>query len=107
MAQPWADRFYHSKAWLRCREAVVKDRLGVCEVCGQVGSEVHHVVELTEDNVRDPAIALGADNLQLLCHACHDATKWGHGVAVRGDLRFDALGNAVRADGGHSPLHPL
>lgn len=104
MAQPWADRFYHSKAWLDCRKAVVAERLGICEACGGVGNEVHHVIELTEENVGDPVIALGAENLQLLCHSCHDLTKWDRGQAIREGLGFDHEGNIQRVADAIPPL---
>jgi 5-methylcytosine-specific restriction endonuclease McrA len=36
---------------------------------------VHHKVPLNADNVKDPNIALGWDNLELLCKQCHDDEK--------------------------------
>lgn len=109
MAQPWADRFYHSKAWLDCRAAVVAERLGICEECQGVGNQVHHMIELTEQNVSDPVIALGADNLQLLCFACHEATKFGRKRAARDDVGFDEFGNVKRRlhGGGEKPAHGI
>lgn len=98
MAQPWADKFYKSKPWRRCRNAYVKFKGGICEHCGEVGNEVHHKIELTEENVSDPMISLCFDNLQLLCHRCHDATKH-NGVPVRGDIAFDADGNVIHRTG--------
>lgn len=95
MAQPWADRFYHSRAWLRCREAVVKERMGICEECQGLGNEVHHIIELTQENVGDPMIALGKENLMLLCHSCHDATKYGRTRAARSDVGFDVNGDVI------------
>lgn len=35
------------------------------------GVIVHHVEELTPFNIHRPEIALGFDNLELLCRECH------------------------------------
>ena len=32
---------------------------------------VHHIIELTPDNVSDPQVALWPDNLVSLCRKCH------------------------------------
>lgn len=94
MAEPWANKFYHTTAWKKCRAAFVKLKGGICEVCHDVGAEVHHKIELTPENVNDPTISLAFDNLQLLCHRCHDATKH-NGIPIRGDISFDCNGNVV------------
>ena len=48
---------------------------GICQVCGKRGTEVHHIIELNDENVDDPNIALNPDNLQLLCTACHNQMR--------------------------------
>lgn len=76
MATEWATRFYTTIHWIRCRDGYRKYRRGLCEECLKkgiikAGTEVHHKIPLTIDNVRDPNIALNWDNLSLLCPECH------------------------------------
>lgn len=57
----------------------------MCEECWRNGIietgsrdrplEVHHRIPLTDQNIRNPAIAFGWDNLELLCKDCHDKKK--------------------------------
>lgn len=70
--------FYKSKQWRECRLAYLKAH-PLCERClAKVPEEitpskyVHHIIELTDDNVNDASIALGFDNLQALCFNCHE-----------------------------------
>ena len=37
-----------------------------------IGTEVHHIIYLTPENVTDPEISLNQDNLLLLCNECHN-----------------------------------
>ncbi len=63
--------FYHSKAWLGCREI----KLSVnpyCELCLLGGvhtpaTHVHHLLEITTH----PHLSLDMDNMQSLCIGCH------------------------------------
>ena len=76
MAQDFSRAFYHSAAWQSCRASYWRQAGGLCEDClsrGQFtpGTEVHHVIELTPDNINDPSVALNPENLVLLCHDCH------------------------------------
>ena len=89
------DKFYHSAKWKRCRAYVVSLHRGVCQRCGMPGTEVHHIIPLTIDNVNDPFIALNPDNLELLCKSCHDMERRKYDD-VRGDLKFDEQGNLVK-----------
>ena len=68
--------FYSGPAWKACRKAFIKSRNGLCERCAargiiSAGTEVHHKVRLTPQNVRDPSVALSWSNLELLCEDCH------------------------------------
>lgn len=75
--------FYHSPAWrklvARLRlERVNEDGLIICEHCGKPITRAydcigHHVIELTNDNVNDPEIALNPDNVKLIHFKCHNA----------------------------------
>lgn len=72
----FAKEFYKSKAWQRTRDAYSASRAGLCEDCLRQGKYnagiiVHHIVELTPDNIGDPSISLSWDNLRLLCRDCH------------------------------------
>lgn len=78
MAQEFARDFYASRAWANCRAAYKKKAGGLCERClakGLIvpGVIVHHKEHLTAENINDPNIALGFDNLELLCRDCHAA----------------------------------
>ena len=72
----FAEKFYKSKAWARCRAAYAKSRGNLCEVClskGIIkpGVIVHHKVHIDPDTINDPNVTLSFDNLQLLCRDCH------------------------------------
>lgn len=67
----FAHEFYVSQAWIRCRRDYAKSKGLVCERCGAAGTQVHHKTRLTPENIRDPKVTLGWDNLELLCDECH------------------------------------
>lgn len=76
MAKEFAASFYNSPAWKQTREAYKRSVGGLCEICWanglvRAGEIVHHKIELTPDNINDINIALGFDNLQLVCRECH------------------------------------
>lgn len=73
---------------------LLKER-GICERCGKRGTEVHHKTHLTPSNVSDPSIALGLDNLVLLCKACHNAEHGRENKQIRSDITFDRSGNVI------------
>lgn len=95
MARDFATEFYHSQAWKACRAAYISHARGLCERClsrglYRPGVIVHHKTELTPDNINDPAITTGFDNLMLLCRDCH-------AVVHKPEKRFkvDELGRVV------------
>lgn len=58
---------------------------GLCESCLANGiykpaEIVHHKVELTPENINDPAIALNWSNLKAVCRECHAIE---HGARVK------------------------
>ena len=72
----FAKEFYNSKAWKDTRESYKRFRGGLCEICYaegivKAGEIVHHKTPLTPENISDINIALGFDNLQLVCRECH------------------------------------
>ena len=76
MAKAFARRFYSSEAWNNTREAYKKSVGGLCERCLQrglivPGEIVHHKEHLTPGNIDNEALALGFDNLELVCRECH------------------------------------
>lgn len=82
--------FYRSKEWESLRRIITSERVNhtgdlVCEACGKVllhpyEAICHHVQELTEVNVHDANISLNPDNIQVLCHGCHNKVheRWGY-----------------------------
>lgn len=72
----FARTFYSSGAWKNIREAVKKRDGKLCVDCLKKGiytpaEEVHHIIELTPENINDPEISLNMDNLVSLCRECH------------------------------------
>lgn len=69
-------KFYGTQKWRKCRDAYM-ERVGhLCEDCLAHGiltpaEIVHHKIELTQENVDDPNIALSFDNLKAVCRSCH------------------------------------
>lgn len=75
--EPWQRRFYKSAAWQACRRAVIDRQHGLCADCLERGdctpiADVHHIIELTEQNVGDPSVSLNPDNCVGLCKECHN-----------------------------------
>jgi len=92
---PKVDAFYHSSIWKKARAMKIKKAHGVCELCGRKGTEIHHIEPLTEENVSDLRIAVGEDNLMLLCKSCHDSIRSG----TMERCTFDSQGNVVSIAG--------
>lgn len=65
-----------------CVDCLKKNRITSAE-------EVHHIVELTQDNINNPAIALNLDNLVCLCRECHQKR---HGEQTEKRYTVDELG---------------
>ncbi len=75
MAKPELKWFYNSMPW---RDPVTGARIRAlkrdhftCQLCGARATEVHHLIELSVDNVHDVNISLNLNNLQSLCSECH------------------------------------
>lgn len=83
MAKDFAKDFYNSPNWKATRKAYYTYRLGWCEECMKQGKYtrgeiVHHIEELTPENINDPAISLSFDNLKLVCRNCHAIEHGAH-----------------------------
>lgn len=92
----FAESFYKSKAWQRCRASFVKAKGGLCERCmaegiAEAGVIVHHKIELTPENINRPEITMNFDNLELLCRRHHAEA---HGARVR-RYKIDELGRVI------------
>ena len=87
MAKPFSRKFYNSSAWIKTAKAYKLSKFGICENCGEVGEEVHHIIPLTPNNINDPNITLNWDNLMLLCRSCHELIEEKATATIRG-IRF-------------------
>lgn len=72
----FAERLYKSKRWQRNRDAYAASVGGLCEACAEQGlivpgEIVHHIIELTPENIDDPSITMDWSNLELVCRDCH------------------------------------
>ncbi|MBA4543843.1 HNH endonuclease [Thermoactinomyces daqus] len=68
-----AKPFYQSRAWQRCRAAVLARDNHLCQVCLKKGrltpaNTVHHIEHLTDN----PSRALDESNLISICATCHN-----------------------------------
>lgn len=98
MAKKFAQGFYSSEAWNKCRAAYKKSVGGLCECClakglYNPGTIVHHKIHITPQNIEIPEIALDWSNLELVCRECH-AEK--HGKKSRRYV-VDPIGRVVAA----------
>lgn len=101
MAKAFAKAFYNSRAWKDGSKAYAKSVGNLCEACLKQGfytpgKVVHHIIALTPDNINNPAITLGWDNLRLVCQDCH-AKEHTRPKEIR--YSFDESGNLA-------PLNP-
>ena len=101
MAAEWAQQFYSSTHWKKCRDGFISYKRGLCERClakGIIkpGRDVHHKRRLTPQNITDPNIALSWDNLELLCRECHEEE---HNREKNERRRFtvDAFGRVIES----------
>jgi hypothetical protein len=91
--KPWAEWFYNSTAWKKCRKAYAQSVHYQCEDCGGVGEIVHHKTALTRRNIHDQNITLSFSNLRMVCRKCH-AMYDANAVTMSG-VTFDSEGNLV------------
>jgi len=86
-------KFYRSSDWKIARAIKIASASGMCEECGNVGTEVHHITHLTPENVLDPSVSVNQANLKLLCNECHNKV---HGrFEGKREYYFDEEGNMV------------
>ena len=109
MAKAWAKGFYNSKEWQACRESYIKSVNGLCEKCLEnnrinTGYIVHHIEELTTDNINNPEITLGWDNLMYLCQECHNRIHGEDHEVTREGLSFNEFGELIPVSYTHLTL---
>lgn len=95
--------FYKNARWQKCQGAYMQYVNGLCERCLKRGEIVpakivHHRVHLNEDNVNDPSIAYGFDNLEALCIDCHNKEHFGEKQEQRYFFKDGKL--FINSDGG-------
>ena len=94
MSKAFSRKFYDSAAWRRERKRALTRDIYTCYDCGGYASEVHHIIELTPENIGDPAVALNPDNLMCLCWQCHAKRTQGAGDVPDG-YRFGDDGQLI------------
>ena len=97
--QSWAEDFYTSVAWRKCRKAYMKSAGGLCERCLARGLYVpgvivHHKTHLTPENITDANISCAFGNLELLCRDCHADEH----SRMKKRYSFDADGRCMTAE---------
>lgn len=96
MYKRWDDWFYHSKAWVKCRNGFMASKHFICERCGDVAVIAHHKTHITPANINDPNVVLNWDNLEALCITCHNAVHGCSTQITQDGLAFDGNGNLVK-----------
>lgn len=103
MAKSFSKRFYASKAWNDLARLIREQKHFICDKCGKPGAtQVHHIIELTPDNITNPSISLNPRNLMLLCSECHN--KVHHRFEQSAGSRaytYDSTGHVVRVTERH------
>src|SRR5574344_1862720 len=99
MAKGFSIPFYRTQNWKKTREYIFKRDSGLCQDClskGKItpGKEVHHIIFLNADNIDNPNIALGEDNLILLCKECHHR-RHSKKDNTRDGLMFNEFGELI------------
>lgn len=97
MARDFSKRFYDSKAWKDLARLIREKKHFICDKCGRPGAhQVHHIIELTPDNINNPSISLNPRNLMLLCNDCHNRLhhRFEQGASSR-TYSYDSEGHVV------------
>ena len=97
LAKEWAKAFYNSDAWRTCRDVYARSAGWLCEECYRKGiytpgKIVHHKTCLTRENITNPEITFGFDNLELVCQDCHNKI---HTKEKKERYLFDSDGNVI------------
>lgn len=95
MARSVSQAFYRSSKWIKCKNGYMASQHYICERCGGLATICHHKEWLNESNVTNPMIAYNWDNLEAVCHSCHNKEHFGNGIIENG-LVFDEKGNLIK-----------
>ena len=103
MGAEWANAFYWSPQWRKCRKDFISYRRGLCERClskGLIvpGVHVHHKERLTPENINRPEVTLNWSNLELLCEKCHEEIHSSPGNKKRMTVNADGTVIAKEVD---------
>jgi 5-methylcytosine-specific restriction endonuclease McrA len=103
MSKKFSKKFYASKQWKDCRESYIVSIDKLCEIClidGKLkpGKELHHIIEITPNNINDVNITLNWSNLIYLCHKCHDKfhNRYQKSDVISNELTFDSNGQLIK-----------
>ena len=84
------EAFYKSDQWIKFRLAYIGEHEPICVDCQKMIIEskelhLHHIEELTLENVNDAYVSLNPDNIVILCHDCHNKRhqRFGYGYGNR------------------------
>ena len=98
-------RFYRSKEWTMLSRKYAHDAGYRCEECGEVGTDVHHVIPIQTDE--GWARRFDASNLRLLCVRCHNEAHgrtfgngWRDGGRKAEEARRPARGRPPQGEEG-------
>ena len=67
----------------------------ICERCGGLATICHHKTWLDEEKYSQHEYSLNWDNLEALCHTCHNQEHFSSGIVSDG-LSFDSKGNLIK-----------
>lgn len=93
----YAQSFYSSQAWKNIRSHVMQRDHYLCQDCMKKGhivpaEEVHHIVEISPENINDTSVTLNPDNLVSLCRECHRSR---HKTPIQRRYTVDAFGKVT------------
>lgn len=72
--------FRSSSRWQNLRSAVLTQQDGLCQLCGELASEVHHI------NLATPENFFCRENLVGLCNACHKKIHTAYRAGITWEL---------------------
>ena len=99
MAREFAGNFYKRKQWTDTREYIMSKYDWICQHCQAPAKIVHHIIHLNAQNIHDPMIAYGEENLIPLCADCHAKVHSSNDKSLTDKgLLFDIDGNLIQVD---------
>lgn len=92
----YARSFYQSQKWRKTSKLYMQSKNYICERCGDVATICHHKKYINPANIDDINITLNPDNLECLCHTCHQKEHFKKRENYNG-VMFDESGNLIKA----------